>query len=199
MNEIVIVYGKLSLKIFIIKIDESKVYYENKIINITKEQISNLLNILVSFDDKSYDINILDRLETIFEDKGSGRLGIWENTWEMQMDSSLAGWIFGHGFNAVYINSVPQYSAHNDFLEVLYDFGIIGFILYINFYIIIIKYSKKLYNARSKYTAPFVSSIVLALIMSITSHLIIFPTYFIYLCLFWGVIIADCDKNLKLE
>ncbi len=63
MNEIVIVYGKLSLKIFIIKIDESKVYYENKIINITKEQISNLLNILVSFDDKSYDKNILDSNE----------------------------------------------------------------------------------------------------------------------------------------
>ncbi|KAA6467042.1 O-antigen ligase domain-containing protein [Bacillus cereus] len=149
-------------------------------------------NYIVEF----FDVNIIYRIQTMLDDQGSGRIEIWNRTWEMIKQSSVPGLIFGHGFNAVYIDSFPQYSAHNDFLEILYDYGLIGIYIYLRIYYNLIKYAIKLYNAKSKYAAPFISSITLALIMSLTSHLIIYPTYFILLCIFWGTIISYCDKYL---
>ncbi|MGG0276184.1 O-antigen ligase family protein [Bacillus rhizoplanae] len=158
-----------------------------------------LIYVFFNFIVETFNVNIMYRIETMFDDQGSGRVEIWNRTWEMIKQSSIFGLIFGHGFNAVYMKSFPQYSAHNDYLEVLYDYGIVGIFIYLKMYSILIRYSIRLYIARSKYAAPFISSIALAIIVSFTSHLIIYPTYFIFLCIFWGTIISHCDKYLSTE
>jgi len=139
---------------------------------------------------------LLNRFKTINEDEGSGRAGIWINTINLQLDSNLLGWIIGHGFDSVKKTFVGL-SAHNDFLEVLYDYGILGIFLYIAIYVQLFNICKKMYIHNYKYFNSFVISCVILLILSLFSHLIIYPTYFIYLTFFWGITIADFENTKK--
>ena len=142
-------------------------------------------------------LSIFDRLSNINEDKGSGRDVVYEYTWEMIKSSSIPSLIFGHGFNAVYHDSSLELSAHTDTLEIIYDYGIIGAMLYIMFYIRLISYYKKLKKINSQYAAAFAASLVLVLVLSLFAHLIIYPTHFLYVCAFWGVCMGECDKRKR--
>lgn len=65
------------------------------------------------------------------------RVTIWEDTWKMQQQSSQQQWALGHGverfkhdfqpYSRYYANAGITYnSPHNAFLEVLYQFGLVG-------------------------------------------------------------------------
>jgi len=136
---------------------------------------------------------LLNRFTTIEQDEGSGRTDIWINTINLQLDSNALGWLIGHGYNSV-ANTFVGYSAHNDFLEVLYDYGIIGFSLYVVFYVQLIGIGKKMYRYNYRYLNSFAISCILLFVLSLFSHLIIYPTYFIYLSFFWGMTIADFEN-----
>jgi len=136
---------------------------------------------------------LLNRFTTIEQDEGSGRTDIWINTINLQLDSNALGWLIGHGYNSV-ANTFVGYSAHNDFLEVLYDYGIIGFSLYVAFYVQLIGIGKKMYRYNYRYLNSFAISCILLFVLSLFSHLIIYPTYFIYLSFFWGMTIADFEN-----
>lgn len=140
---------------------------------------------------------LLNRFTTIEEDQGSGRMDIWKNTISLQLDSNFEGWIMGHGLNAV-SRSFVGFSAHNDFLEVLYDYGIIGLILYVSLYIQLFSIAFKMHQNKYQYFPSFAISCVLFFILSLFSHLIIYPTFFIYVSFFWGMTIADFE-NSKLQ
>lgn len=77
-------------------------------------------------------------LKTLIQNlKAEERIQFWQDAWKMQKDSSLIGWILGNGIGSFRVlfrkYSVPQYShfifPHNFFLEVLYENGIVGFVL----------------------------------------------------------------------
>lgn len=136
-------------------------------------------------------LSLFNRLASIKEDQGSGRMEIWVTTWNMILDSNFLTFVFGHGYDMVYWNTPFQMSAHTDILEVIYDYGIIGVIIYALFYKILFDHCRMMYQMRSHLCAPFAGSLVLALVFSLTSHLIIFPTYFIFLCVFWGLSISS--------
>lgn len=131
---------------------------------------------------------ITNRLESIEEDQGSGRLLIYEHVISLQSKSSVAEWIFGHGHMGVRRDSYYEMSAHNEFLEVLYDYGIIVFLLYCVIYFFLIKRLINLFRIKSEYFIPYYMSVCIFVVMSMVSHLIIYSTYFIYLILFWGAI-----------
>ena len=155
------------------------------------------LYVFLNYFTQKYDIGILNKFYTMFDDEGSGRYDIWRRTWEMIKNSNFVSLIFGHGFNTVYLNSMPQFSAHTDFLEIIYDYGIIGSYLYLRFYLCLIKYYKYLYRIKSKIAAPFASTLCITLVFSAFSHLIIYPTYFIFFCIFWGLVLGDCDREIS--
>lgn len=78
-----------------------------------------------------YNSTLLIRFSNMFTDQGSGRLIIWELVIHRFQESSIMKKIFGHGFHAVPIEIKPfgrEIFAHNSFLEVLYDLGIIGLV-----------------------------------------------------------------------
>ena len=80
---------------------------------------------------EKYDIRILDRLATITTDGGSGRDEIWKSVLFNYKRSDVLHKIFGYGFHAVpeLLRPFNRYLfAHNGFLEVLFDFGILGLI-----------------------------------------------------------------------
>lgn len=79
-------------------------------------------------------------------DGGNGRTEIWANVIELYNTCSTSGKVFGNGFNMV--AKLTNLSAHNDFLEMLYDFGLVGLfgIVYYIFFFLknIVKQNSKL-------------------------------------------------------
>lgn len=142
-------------------------------------------------------ISILDRLSRLSEDGGSGRDVIWEYSWDLVKKSDLWSLILGHGFNTVYHTSILEVSAHTDFIEVVYDYGIIGSLLYVFFYWKLYRYFLYVKENFPEYAAPFAVSLFLTLVLSAFAHLIIYPTHFLFACLFWGLIIGECDKKIR--
>tara|TARA_R110001583_G_scaffold56717_1_gene170919 strand:+ start:7948 stop:9072 length:1125 start_codon:yes stop_codon:yes gene_type:complete len=126
------------------------------------------------------------RFNSMGEDGGSGRVFIWSEVIKLQERNSFNGWILGNGYNSVkqtYIND----SAHNDFLEVLYDYGLIGLFLYLILIYKLYEIYLKLKKLDWVFSIAFGSSLIIFMVLSIFSHLIIYPSYFIYIASFWGI------------
>ena len=129
---------------------------------------------------------LLSRFENISDDGGSGRIDIWKDTLNKFKASGIELQIAGHGFNAV-IKASP-FSAHNDFLEMLYDFGIIGLSLYILFIILMVFCILKYKNLDDRYYQAGIVMLTIFFIMSMVSHLWLYPSFYGYLVSFLGVV-----------
>lgn len=148
--------------------------------------IAGLIYMFVFFDELTG--NILSvRFQSLEDDGGSGRMDIYSVVWSHIKQSSFFELLFGHGWDAVRQNCGMEASAHNDFLEVLYDFGIVVFLLYVAFFIEYFKVALRMIKKRSFYAAPVCSSFAMVFFNSMVSHIVVYPKYAIILSLFLGL------------
>lgn len=103
-------------------------------------------------------------------------------------NSSLYEQLIGHGYNTVITTNPLELSAHNDYVETLYDHGLILFILQIIFVIRLYYLSFKLYKNKSSLFPPLFASVNMYVLMAYTTHLILYPYYFCFLTGFWGYV-----------
>lgn len=101
---------------------------------------------------------------------GNGRLDLWKNTLDAFGESNMLEKLIGHGFDAVEAN-LGQ-SAHNEYIEILYDFGIIGFIIFLSMIILLFKCYRKSFNK-----PVFAFAVVSMLVSMMFSHIIIYPKF----------------------
>lgn len=141
----------------------------------------------------------MERVENLEEDEGSGRLERYKDVIRLLRDEDIHGkLLLGHGFRTVEASLGESASAHNDFLEVSYDYGIIGLIVYALIHLALIKRLLYLRKIESVYYEGYLISYMIFFIMSMVSHLIIYPTYFIFLTSYWGAIeghLMSIDNN----
>lgn len=138
--------------------------------------------------------HIASRFENIENDKGSGRLDVFNNVLSAYQKKPLELKLLGSGHNSVIKDevaweadrSVPL-SAHNDFIEVLYDFGIIGFLIYLLMIFQVLKLLFRVKYIDPKYFHANIAVFVIFVVMSMVSHLIIYPTYFAFLVIIWAI------------
>ncbi len=146
--------------------------------------------------DNRFVSTIVERFNNISEDKGSGRLDIYEEVWDEIQNSSILNLILGHGWTQVETTTRGGVSAHNDFLEVLYDFGIVGFLIYILLLVRLIKYAIML-NRNKIATAPALwAAIAIIIVMSCISHIVIYPKYFLLTSMSLGYILGTSQVLL---
>jgi O-antigen ligase len=127
------------------------------------------------------------------EDITNGREYIYTITWEMIVKSTNTQLILGHGHNAVRRDSPLEISAHNDYLEIIYDYGIIALILYLGLWIYVIKQFFFHYRNNTVYFVPYALSICIFAVMSVVSQLVVYVSYFLYLVMFWAIVQAAKD------
>lgn len=139
--------------------------------------------------------SVIDRLLSIGQTSNEGREEVWPVVISMIRYSDIIALIFGHGFDTVIENSPLALSAHCDFLEVIYDYGVSGLLLYLTFYKRLWNGFIKMYRQGSELAAPMSFTFVTAFVVSLFSHLIIFPTYFLGFCLFWGLAMGSVDSE----
>jgi len=127
---------------------------------------------------------VVERFEDLSTDGGSGRVYIYNKIINLIYNSDIISILFGHGWDAVSrVNGMP---AHNDFLEIIYDFGFIVFIIYVSFVCKLFKYTYKLYKLNNEFIGPMVVSLVIFVVNSMFSHILLYPEYMYPFALFWG-------------
>ena len=155
-----------------------------------------------------FEIDIIGRFMNLSTDGGSGRNHIYATVWNSIQNLSVKDLFIGNGFNGVAKDKVVMLidsnvfgfeytSAHNDFLEILYDYGVIGLLLYALFLVQMLKTLFKLYVNRSRYFSMALSATILYLVVSTSSHLIIYPTYIVFLLLFMSIASNRFGKGEK--
>ncbi len=138
---------------------------------------------------------ITERIENIKDDEGSGRGDIFNNIYnEIAENQNITSFLFGKGHNEV-VNSKSTngFSAHNEFLEVAYDYGVFGLVLFILVFVAII--SSYCRTKTHQYKVVMLLSLFMFFLFSLTSHTILNTTYVVFLCMLWGYV----DAKNKIE
>lgn len=142
------------------------------------------------------DNNIFERFETIQEDQGSGRTEVWEEAWRLINNQGFGNYLIGNGFNTVVENSFLLLSAHNDYLEAWFDFGLIGVLLYS---IAILGYLRITFLCvlrKRKYAPEMVLLASTIIVLSLISHIAIYY-WFNVILLDIAILIGKSDRDDK--
>ena len=138
---------------------------------------------------------LLQRMIDIEAGAGSGRIDIYTKYLHFIQSDSILHLIFGHGWQGSIIDSGIDATCHNDFLEVFVDFGIIGFIAYIAFWISLLKLCVKMVRNRHEYAPAMSASVALFFVNSMVAHIIIYTWYLILFAAFWGYIVSNLNST----
>lgn len=132
---------------------------------------------------------VIERMASIQDDGGSGRTDVWATTWSMIQNTEGLKYLIGHGFSTVLRDSPLFLSAHNDFMEAWYDFGIIGCLLYIFSLLSTARYSLQHLKIKSQ-TAPCL--LMLLSLMLVDSSISIVILYFLLTlcCMMIGIFLG---------
>ncbi len=145
--------------------------------------------------DNAFGFGIYDRLRRLNTDEGSGRGRMYVAVWQAIRNSNWIEVLFGHGMNTAGRVAGAGY-AHNDFLEVFYDYGLFSFICIVVYYISIIRYAVVMIIRKSPYAAVFACSVVIGLALSLFSYFLIYYTFVTCLVAYWGYVIKLETKRL---
>ena len=118
-------------------------------------------------------IGALDRFQTITTDGGSGRDVIWESVLNTYRNAKITKKVFGHGFHAVPIIVRPfnrYLYAHSSFVEVLFDFGIIGLVGMIGGILWLLICLIRMIKKRLLFAPIMAFSLVIVLLLSAVSY-----------------------------
>lgn len=139
----------------------------------------------------SFNSNMLERLLRLSADGGSGRADRWQFVITKLGDSNFFQILFGHGRNAL---SSEFFRAHNDFLEVLYDYGLFALLAYLFFYIHLIREFVQMVRTKYTYAPIMLMSIICSLFLAMFSYYIVEPTYITSGMICYGYLLSDFEK-----
>lgn len=142
----------------------------------------------------------IGRFQMLEEDHGSGRDTILKLYWQHFKESNLINQIFGHGVYAGIWSSGSKYAfyskmAHNDWIEILYDFGIIGVLLYLSIFIRVFLILLRNRRNRTNYFYMLEMAFLIWFLTSIFSSTFLMNINSIYLFIILAYSIAKLEPN----
>lgn len=133
-----------------------------------------------------FDRNI-NRINSIAEDRGSNRLTVWADVLNALQNNTITETILGNGMGSTLIKA-HHTTAHNDFLTIFFEFGIIGTIFYVTFILKLIKITLSEWKNKSVLFMPYVSSLLILLIIGNVGDMFTCYSYLAYIMCLIGVL-----------
>lgn len=147
--------------------------------------------------DSAYNLGLLKRMTTIIQDGGSGRIDIYRQIWEGMKSSNITEWLIGHGYAKTSTVLLYNDTAHNDFLEILYDYGLLPTVLFIVFYIQLLIEGLKMIRVKYEYGPVYIGGVMISLLLSMFSTYCISYAYVSCGMAFLGVALRDWKRFQK--
>lgn len=154
------------------------------------------LYFLYSYVVDSFDLNILQKLMNLSQDKGSGRSDMYISIWHAIKVSDFVDLFWGHGIHSVGNVLVSHDSAHNDFLQIFYEYGLFPIIVFILHYIALFAMFFQMYKNKYENAGIYIGGIFISLMMSLFSMYCIDFSYVICGAAFTGFLIGNYKKSL---
>lgn len=131
-----------------------------------------------------FNYNLFSKLLYSYGSGGSGRFELWKNTWNNITRSNFFKILFGHLSTSSTENALTL-SAHNDYLEMLWRIGVLGFVVFLNWITTMVRMLRadKIYTICNN--SLLINILVLAEMMMI-SQVVFVPSYASYLALWIG-------------
>lgn len=145
---------------------------------------------------KSEDNNVIERIMNIQEDGGSGRDVIWEDTYNNIQNRDLVSRLIGDGYRSAQTVSIYHLPAHNDILEIWYDFGGIGLILYGIAFLSLVGYTIRLLKRKSQYAPHLAMIMTYYFIFSMASIVILYP-WLALVMMSIGIVVGLAERELE--
>ena len=126
----------------------------------------------------------------LFDDGMGKRDEIKVVSMSLYSQSDTFSQLVGHGYNSLIVDSPLDLSAHNDYIETLYDHGAIMLVLEILIVIGLCNYMFKFFKNGDARFGALASRVIVFGIMSYSSHMLLYPYYFIFMTALWGYIVG---------
>ena len=127
----------------------------------------------------------------------NGRIELYMTALTSFLHSGPLRIVIGNGYNGV--SQVAGLTAHSDFIEILYDYGIVGFGVYLLALFCLLKYAHCLFRVDRKQGYIFVFSVFLFIGISMFSHLIFISKYFYVFLFYWAATIGNAKTSFRLK
>ncbi len=118
---------------------------------------------------------IFERFMNIQDDGGSGRVDVWILAWKMITQSQFIDFMMGHGHLSLMKDSYIGLAAHNDLLEVWYDYGFIALVMYLIVYYNWFRQCMQLSKQKNILASNCFMLATITIIIAMISHVIIYP------------------------
>ena len=148
------------------------------------------------------DLDILRRMESLVngeDSSGSGRTEIWSMYWDYLKNDSLLNSIFGRGYTATKRNpsliGLGMGWAHNDFLQVFFDYGIVGLLLFCSIVYKLFANYLSMRKSGYRFHRQFLISLVIFLFGCSMSMTTVQPQWFLAMAAFWGFVVGDYERE----
>lgn len=152
--------------------------------------------ILINYALNNSDTDLLERLATMEEDQGSGRLDIFSAVFSAISNNSFFEHLFGHGVYKQYATQ-EDLSAHNDFIEMYWNYGLLGFVVYLSIIIKLFKFDKLYSRYKIESRPVYFASILQFVLMSLFTNMIFAPSYIASFALFWSYYNSHANKEIN--
>lgn len=126
------------------------------------------------------------RVESISEDGGSGRDRILLSGWSLWGDSDIFSQFFGHGHGAFQKISGQASSLHNDFSELVFSYGIFGFIFLFTIFFRLSFLAVIMYLEKSDNLSFCLATLFALFVYSNVSGIYYYPIFFCSLIVGYG-------------
>ncbi len=156
------------------------------------------LFLMLSYVDTSTSGGLSERVQDIQTDRGSGRLEFWADLLRQYKAWPIINQVVGKGFYITH-ELVGEMRAHNDFIEALMGYGVIGFLSNVFFGIYLLIKAAGMVFRRHAYAASFVFGVISFWIISMVSYNLYFMLWNLYLLAFLGYICGIDQQEINLR
>lgn len=138
---------------------------------------------------------ISERFEKIGEDRGSGRMDGWLYAIDLYLKANPLRQLFGLGYYEIRWYRMNIFALHNDFLEFLIDYGLVGFGLIMSISYMFLRRAIELVERNSYYATSFCVMLSIYVVFMNVSVLFFFINYNFLFFAFLGYVYAMSDKE----
>lgn len=157
-----------------------------------------MLLLIVAFAAVSYGdalFQMFQRVINSLSSGGSGRNLIYPEYLQGITGSNYMELIFGHGVYSGISNLSIGQMAHQDWLQIAYDLGLLGVLIYVAFYIALLKEISKIKYHSRIFFYSLILILVIHFVKSLVSCTFLMPTTLVYLYAILGAIMGIISKN----
>lgn len=148
---------------------------------------------------QTFNLNILQRFMEISEDGGSGRIQIWDRVYLSYSSGSIFERLFGQGYQSVtrLMLTGRAILAHNDYLEILHDYGIIGLVLFSIWLFQVLSNFVKMWYRRDRFLPSYCYTLSAMILLSVLSYFFIQSYLINFTACYLGIVMALSTNNKK--